>query len=457
MASDAVSSKVPDRGHLLMARMDRIPVWSLPAGFLVIIGLGYFFTFYDITDIGFAMPAIAPQFHLTGSETLFVALSIGLIGYILGSYVIGTLADRYGRFNTMLLTMALTALGSFGDATATGIISLTVWRFITGMGVGADLNLVSTYIGEFAPPHKRGRISVLTFLIGIIGQAITPFVALAFVPTFTYGWRLLFVVGGIIAVIALVVRFQLPESPRWLVLHGNLDKAEKIISEMEERATKKGAELLEARTQVFSTEGGKYPTKYLFQRHYAKRLVLLVLMWFFWYIGNYGFLGDAATLLSNQGVTISSSISFLAVGAVGYPIGAVIMMGVADKVERKFLIFGDTIVWLIGMILFGFLHDETLIVLGSFLASLSLGMYLQVAYTFTAESYPTRARSSGFALSDGLGHIGGAFGALAVPIFVTMYGFQSGFAIIGVTGLIAGLLALAGPSTSKLRLEQISD
>ena len=188
----------------------------------------------------------------------------------------------------------------------------------------------------------------------------------------------------------------------------------------------KGVVLAEPQIEQFSAEKGKFPSKYLFHKPYSKRLALLVFMWFFWYIGNYGFLGDAATLLSGQGVTISSSILFLAVGAVGYPIGAAIMIVVADRIERKLLIFADTIVWLAGMALFGYIGNETSVVLGSFLASLALGMYLQVAYTFTAESYPTRARSSGFALSDGLGHIGGAFGALAVPIFVALYGFQTG-------------------------------
>jgi MFS transporter, putative metabolite:H+ symporter len=445
-----------DRGGEILARIDRIPVWALPATSLVIIGLGYFFTFYDIADIGFAMPAIGPQFNLTGSETLFVALSIGLVGYIFGSYIIGTLSDRYGRFKTMLITMALTAVGSFGDAAATGIVTLSLWRFVTGMGVGADLNLVSTYIGEFSPPSKRGRISVLTFLVGIIGQAITPFVALALVPTFSFGWRLLFVVGGVIAVIALAARFQLPESPRWLVLHGKADEAEKIVAEMENRVRSKGVTLGVPVKQVFSAQTGKFPTSYLFHKPYLGRLVLFVLLWFFWYIGNYGFLGDAATLLSAHGITVANSILFLAIGSIGYPVGAGIMIVVADKIERKFLILGSTVVWLCGMFLFRFLSSQTALFGGSFLASLALGMYLQVAYTFTAESYPTRARSSGFALSDGLGHIGGAVGALLLPVLVADYGFGNGFLIIGITGLIAGLLSLVGPSVTKLRLEEVS-
>jgi putative MFS transporter len=106
--------------------MDRIPVWSLPTSFLVIIGLGHFFNFFVVSDVGFAMPAIAQQFSLSGSETLFATLAMGPIGYIFGSYAIGTFADRYGRFNTMLVTMALTVMGSFGDTTATGIMTFSI-------------------------------------------------------------------------------------------------------------------------------------------------------------------------------------------------------------------------------------------------------------------------------------------------------------------------------------------
>ena len=278
------------------------------------------------------MPAIGTQFDLSNSESLFVALSVGLIGYIFGSYIIGSLADRHGRFRTMLLTMALTAIGSFGDAAATGIVTLSIWRFITGMGVGADLNLVSTYIGEFSPAEKRGRISVMTFLIGIIGQAITPFVALALVPQYVIGWGILFVIGGIIAVIALLARFELPESPRWLVLNRKLDIAEKVAANMEERAKKKYPDLPEPVVREYSAETGKFPTSYLLHKPYSSRLLMLVLLWFFWYIGNYGFLGDAATLLSNQGVSVSNSILFLAIGSIGYPVGAGMMLGVADKI-----------------------------------------------------------------------------------------------------------------------------
>ncbi|BAB60531.1 hypothetical protein [Thermoplasma volcanium GSS1] len=224
----------------IIARENRIPVWSLPYTFLAIIGIGYFFTFYDISDIGLAMPAIASQFHIGTSLSLFIALSVGLIGYSIGSYLIGSLADVYGRYRSMILTMGLTALGSFGDAISINVPELTIFRFITGLGLGADLNLVSSYISEFAPPAVRGRITVYTFLIGILGQAITPFIGLHLVPVYYNGWRYLFGIGAVIALIALFLRFELPESPRWLASKAhNIEKAEKIIQIMEHTALKK--------------------------------------------------------------------------------------------------------------------------------------------------------------------------------------------------------------------------
>ncbi|SMD30499.1 MFS transporter [Picrophilus oshimae] len=441
----------------IIARANRIPVWSLPYSFLAIIGVGYFFTFYDISDIGLAMPAIDAQFHLGSSTSLFLALSVGLIGYGIGSYLIGSTADVIGRYKSMIITMALTALGSFGDAISLNVPELTIFRFITGLGLGADLNLVSTYISEFAPPGVRGKITVYTFLVGILGQAVTPFIGLELVPVYYDGWRWLFGIGAIIAFIALILRFELPESPRWLALKKkDIKKAEKILEMMERTAERKIGKLPEPDVTRVDTESGKFPTLYLFKRPYSTRLSLLVIVWFFWYIGNYAFLGDSASLLSSAGFSISSSILYLAIGAIGYPVGAIIMIATADKFERKYVIFIDTVVWFIGLTLFALKMDITLFI-GSFLASMALGMYLQVAYTFTAENYPTRARSSGFALTDGLGHIGGAFGAIFLPVLVASYSFSFGFEFIAVTGLIAGILVLIGGTRATGKpLENIS-
>ncbi len=440
----------------VLARQDRIPVWALPYGYLLIIGIGYFFTFFDIADIGYGMPAIDAQFHLSGSQTLFVALAVGLVGYVVGSIVIGSIADRIGRYKILLVTIGITALGSFLDATATGIVTLSLWRFVTGVGVGADLNLVSTYLGELAPAAQRGRISNAAFLVGILGQAVAPFVALALVPTLSYGWRLLFVVGGLIATLGLIARFELPESPRWLALHGHVARADAIVTRMETIARGRGARLDAPQPQTVSLQHHRLPWRSVMVAPYSGRLLILAFMWFFWYIGNYGFLGDAATLIAGHGFAVGSSILYLGIGAVGYPVGALIMTWLADRVDRRALILGSTVIWLISMLIVGTLAGGLVLTVGLFLASLALGLFLQVAYTYTAELFPTRARATGFALSDGLGHCGGAVGALLLPGLVAATTFFVGFASIGVTGLIAGLIALSGPATTRRRLEHVS-
>src|SRR5699024_2096853 len=200
-----------------------------------------------------------------------------------------------------------------------------------------------------------------------------------------------------------------------------------------------------------------FPLRFLFQRPYVNRLAVFIPMWLLWYIGNYSFLGDAPDLISEHGSGTGGSILYLAVGSIGYPVGALIIAQVVDYVERKLLILGATVVWLIGMLLIAWFAGATTIYIGTFLAALALGSYLQVAYTYTAESFPTRARATGFAFSDGIGHIGGAIGVLLIPIVVSQWSFFAGFALIGCTGLLAGIIAMAGPkSATGQHLEQVS-
>jgi MFS family permease len=118
-----------------------------------------------------------------------------------------------------------------------------------------------------------------------------------------------------------------------------------------------------------------------------------------------------------------STFVALSVGLIGYAAGSIIIGGLA-------------------------LANEAVLIIGSFLASLAFGLYLQVAYTYTAESFPTRARASGFSLSDGIGHGGGALGALVLPTVVASVSFFAGFVGIGITGALAGLIALLGPRSS---------
>jgi MFS family permease len=456
-----------DRESALLARMNRLPGWPLPKFDFVVLGVAYFFVFYDIADIGFGMPAIVTQWHLSTATTKFVAVAIGLIGYIVGSIAIGWMSDRTGRRTALVAALLISAVGSLGCAFAWDVVSLSAWRFVTGMGVGAALNLASTYLDEISPPGRRGRYSVATFMVGIIGQAVTPFIALGLVPHFTIGWRLLFGIGAIVGLFGVLSGFRLPESPRWLAEHGQFDDAEQLIEEMESRFDPSELASVEEPDRDGSHDShdsrddleperreGSWGD-FLHSRHGVTALTMAA-MWFLWYIGNYGFLGDSATLFSENGMSIGSSTLYLAIGAIGYPVGAGIMLLTSDRFERKYLILINTLVWLAGMVMIATLADKAVVTAGSFLASVALGSYLQVAYAYTAESFPTRLRARGFSLADGVGHGGGAVGALLLPTLIAGTTFFTGFLVIGITGALAGVIALAGPKVSGRSLEQVT-
>ena len=157
-----------------------------------------------------------------------------------------------------------------------------------------------------------------------------------------------------------------------------------------------------------------------------------------------------------HGLGIGSSILYLAVGAIGYPVGAGIMIVTADKIERKYLIFGATVVWLIGMLLIGTLANGAVVTAGSFLASL----HWDPTSRWPIPSPPRTSRPAcapaGSPWLTEAGTRGGAVGALLLPTLVTGTTFFLGFAVIGITGLLAGLIALGGPKTSGRSLEKVT-
>src|SRR6202046_1928311 len=221
----------------ILARLDRIDVWSMPFWFVGIIGTGFLFAFYDVFDINvsFIQSCLARKHGCTPANavtTLRVPVVLNLAGYVVGALALAPISDRIGRRNMLLFTMALTGLGSLYNAFAPDYTQFVLARVITGIGVGADLAIVNTYIGEVAPRRNRARwisvifiMSSLGALLGIwLGLFLTTSPApwphgLSFAqasPSFTDGWRWMYGVGAVLALVGVLLRLELPGSPRWL-------------------------------------------------------------------------------------------------------------------------------------------------------------------------------------------------------------------------------------------------
>ena len=139
-----------------LARLDRIPVWPYEKRLLWVVGAGYFFAFFDIVTISFALPVIATQFHASkGAVSLSVTSS--LIGYIIGALADSQVADKWGRKLSLAVSVTLFSVGTALAAVSWNVTSLVVFRFISGLGIGAEIAAVTTYLSEISPAPLRGR------------------------------------------------------------------------------------------------------------------------------------------------------------------------------------------------------------------------------------------------------------------------------------------------------------
>src|ERR1700733_12686947 len=206
----------------ILARLDRINVWSMPFMFIGIIGTGFLFAFYDVFDINvsFIQSCVALKHGCTPANAvtaLRVPVVLNLAGYVVGALALAPISDRIGRRNMLLFTMLLTGLGSLYNALAPDYTQFVLARVITGIGVGADLAIVNTYIGEVAPRRNRARWISVIFIMSSLGALLGIWLGLFLTtspapwphgisfaqagPGFTDGWRWMYGVGALLALV----------------------------------------------------------------------------------------------------------------------------------------------------------------------------------------------------------------------------------------------------------------
>src|SRR3954451_12136071 len=250
----AGTAVAPPTPRDVLARLDRIDTWSLPFVFIGVIGLGFLFTFYDIFDINVSFiqtcvalkPGCSPA---TALDALKTPVVLNLAGYVIGTLLLSPMADRVGRRNMLMVTMALTGLGSLYNALAPDYTQFVIARIITGIGIGADLAIVNTFIGEVAPRRSRAKFTSLIFVMSALGALLGIWLGLILTTeaapwpkglsfaqagaSFDNGWRWMYAIGAVLALIAILLRIELPESPRWLIGRGRVEEADAVVSDME--------------------------------------------------------------------------------------------------------------------------------------------------------------------------------------------------------------------------------
>lgn len=491
MASEAKGvSPSNNTAASVIARQDRIPIWSLSYMFIGIIGIGFLFTFFDIFDVTVSFIQTCTQIVAgctppSSANYLGLPIELNLVGYVIGALVLAPIADRFGRRNLLLFTLILTGLGSLYNAFVPDYTNFVLARTITGLGIGADLALVNAYINEVAPNAGRARYTSLIFIMSALGAFLgiwlglilttpaAPFpLGLSFAiagPAFQgNGWRIMYGVGALLALVGILLRYQLPESPRWLISQGRVDEASEIVKDMEARALRRVAELPAPAVEITVQSGTtKIPYAEIFgNRLYLGRTVFLVVVWFLGYATVYAIAQGLTSLLDGMHYPPPESGVIAAFGTFGFLITAIFAYFFGERLERKLWLPIAALLTLIGGILiavagpgnFGFAA------FGAIITFFGFNLWVPMTYTWSTENYPTRARATGFALVDGIGHLGGGIGILVIapliPSLLASFGLTTGplviFVIIAVFLIAAAIIAQFGTATRNKRLDEVS-
>jgi len=465
--------------HQIVARLERIDIWALPYLFIGIIGAGFIFTFYDIFDINVSFIQTCAEISHgctpgKALSSLTTPLLLNLVGYVVGTLALSPLSDRIGRRNMLLITMVVTGLGSLYTAFAGDLGNFDAARFITGIGIGADLAVVNTYINEVAPRRQRAKYTSLIVIASAIGAVIAVWLGLilttpstpwplglpaAIGATFTFGWRAMYLVGTLLAVVGVLLRVQLPESPRWLLAQDRVSEADAVVGDMEARASKRTV-LPAPDPNVADPVHPPSPIPYtelLTSRVYLPRILLLFSMWFIGYITVYSYGAGFTAVLASLKYPPPEAGVIVAVGAVGFIVAMIFAYFFIEKLERKYWVPIAAVLTIIGGVIVAEGGTNiTLAMAGAAIIFVGFNLWVPPSYARSAESFPTRARTTGFGLVDGVGHVGGGIGVAVIAPFLPHMGALGALLLLGGFLCVAAIIAQFGVSTRGRRLDEVS-
>src|SRR5215471_8798647 len=215
-------------------RLDRLPIGSFHRRIFLLVGAGMLLDGYDLYVFTNVLPAAAQSGFSTPLENADF-ISKTFLGMTIGALLTGFLGDRYGRRFTYQINLLVFGLASLAAAFAPNMTTLIWLRFVMGLGLGAEIVVGYAALTEFVPPKSRGRWLSFMAVLVVSGLPITALLGYLIIPS--YGWRPMFAIAGVGALIVWYLRKALPESPRWLETTGRTAEAEALMQSIEKEAS----------------------------------------------------------------------------------------------------------------------------------------------------------------------------------------------------------------------------
>ena len=414
-------------------RLDRLPISSFHHRIFWLVGAGMLLDGYDLYVFTNVLPAAAHSGFSTAIQNADF-ISKTFLGMTIGALVTGFLGDRYGRRFTYQINLLIFGGASLAAAFAPDMTALIWLRFVMGLGLGAEIVVGYSTLTEFVPPKSRGRWLSLMAVLVVSGLPITALLGYLIIPA--YGWRPMFAIAGLGALVVWYLRKALPESPRWLEIQGRTEEAEALMTAIEQEVAGAGPLPMPAASKPPSRfHLGSLLTPSLLPRMILGSWLLITINTLI-----FGFVTWLPQFFLQQGLTITRSFAYTLVIALGTPFGALCGAFCADSLGRRRTIIGASIITIVLGAGYGSFTASTppwLILAVGFL--LIAAIYVQVAMLFgvyTPELFPTEVRLR----ASGICHTFGRAATIVSP-FVVLWLSQN-YGIAGVLSLMIALLAL---------------
>jgi putative MFS transporter len=441
-------------------RLERLPFSGFHRNFLLMVTAGEFVETLMLLGNGVVLALVASVLHFSPNVSTWAIPVSFFVGEFVGAIASGYVADRLGRKMVFVYDLLIFGVGMIlaGFMSSAALIGLFV--FIGGIGVGGEFPVVDTYTAEMFPGRDRGRRMATVYTIAVLAAPIIASLAyLVSHPAAGWdSWRILMWTMGGLGIIVWIIRFQVPESPRWYESTGQNEKADALMTEIEERVKReRGLTQLPPVTESVQITPRKVRYADIFAPDLRKRTIMMLVFQFFQSGIFYGFTALAPTFLLHKGISLVHTLLFSMIIYAGFFVGSIVSIYVIDKVERKTGIIATAIIAGVLGTLFAEIGNTAVVVILGFLTTFTLWMFSNFLHTYQAEVFPTRVRSTAAGTVYSVSRVSTSLFTYIITTVFLPHGLLPTFGIIWVFIIVVVAdIGLFGPKTSLLRVEEIA-